>query len=102
MGHRVDVISPTQLHENSNHFERLPGAQAFVSVSNSSIQVTNTHKIIGPFFNHNPAFGFESDSEDDVDSEVDEGPAASGLNEGGKSRSRAKDVLGKESTRKGT
>ena len=97
----MDAISPTRLHKsNSNHFERLPSAQGFVSVSKSSIQVTNTHKIIGPFFNHDPAFGFESDSEDDVDSEVDEGPEASGVNRGKKSRSRAKDGLGKES--KGT
>ena len=94
----MDVISPTWLHKSSsNHFERLLSTQGFVSVSKSSIQVTNTHKIIGPFFNHNPAFRFESDSKDDVDSEVDEGPEASGLNRGEKSRSRAKDGLGKES-----
>ena len=51
--------------------------------------------MIGPFFNHNPAFEFESNS--DVDSEVDEGPEASGVNGGEKLRSRAKDGSGKES-----
>jgi hypothetical protein len=84
----VDVISPTRLRKsNSNYFERLPSTQGFVSVSTSksSIQVletNNTHKIIDPFFNHNSAFGFESDSEDDVDSEVNEGPEALGVNGG--------------------
>jgi hypothetical protein len=95
----VDVISPTRLRKsNSNHFERLPSTQGFVSVSKSSIQVleTNTHKIIDPFFNHNSAFGFESDSEDDVDSEVNEGPEALRVNGGEKSGSRAKNGLGKE------
>ena len=78
-----------RLHEsNSNHFERLPSAQGFVSVSKSLIQVINTHKIIGPFFNHNPAFGFQSDSENDADSEVDEEPEALGVN-GGESSSFA-------------
>ena len=87
-----------RLHEsNSNHFERLPSAQGFVSVSKSLIQVIYTHKIIGPFFNHNPAFGFQSDSENDADSEVDEEPEALGVNGGEKSRSRAKDSSGKES-----
>ena len=67
-----------------------------MSASKSSIQVTNTYKTIGPFFNHNPTFGFESDSEDDVDSEVDEGPGALGVN-GEISSSGATDGLGKES-----
>ena len=94
----MDVISPTWLYKsNSNHFKRLLSTQGFVSVSKSSIQVTNTHKMTGPFFNHNPAFGFESNSEDDVDSEVDEGPEALGMNGGEKLRSRAKDGSGKES-----
>ena len=66
-----------------------------MSAAKSSIQVTNTYKTIGPFVNHNPAFGFESDSaEADVDSE---GPEVSGVNGGEKSRSRAKDGLRKES-----
>jgi len=78
---------------SSKLFERLPSAQEFVSVWKSLIQVTQAHKPTAPFFNHNPAFGLESESEDEVDSEVDERIEASGVNREEKSRARVKDSL---------
>jgi hypothetical protein len=56
-------------------------------------------KIIGPFFNHNPVFGFESDGED-MDLEDGEEMEALGVNCGEKSGAQVKDSMGKES--KGT
>ena len=79
-------------------FKRLPSAQEFVSVWKSLIQA---HKPTGPFFNHNPAFGFESESEDEVDSDVDEKIEASGVNRGEKLRARVKDSLSLDKGSKG-
>lgn len=56
-------------------------------------------KIIGPFFNHNPVFGFESDGEE-IDLEDGEEIEALGVSGGEKSGAQVKDSLGKES--KGT